>query len=320
MAGSLTFPWQEPIPPGVRISRWFNCWCRGGVDSYSMGLASAARRVVAPFEISKQRVWLAGLPDSFRGFRIVQVSDIHLGMFLSMESFQQTIEKINALEPDIVAVTGDYVTYSRAYIRPVARALSRLKARHGVYAVLGNHDFRVDPDEVADALSRQGIEVLRNRSVTIQRSETLHLAGVDDWGYGADLEQALREVPSGAPAILLAHNPRIIRAAAARGISLVLSGHTHGGQVKLPVLDKIKGTARRPRRFHAGLDRLQRTHIYVIRGLGTVVLPFRYRCPAEITQIELRPDKRSAAQPASASLVSGSALSSIESAHAVCSD
>jgi len=320
MAGSLTFPWQEPIPPGVRLSRWFTCWRHGGVDSYSMGLASAARRVVAPFEISKQRVWLSGLPATFRGFRIVQVSDIHLGMFLSLESFQQAIEKINALDPDIVAVTGDYVTYSRAYIRPVARALGRLKARHGVFAVLGNHDFRVDPDEVADALTRQGIEVLRNRSIVIDRGETLHLAGVDDWGYGADLDKALRDVPSGSAAVLLAHNPRIIRAAAARGIGLVLSGHTHGGQVNLPVFGSIYGNARKPKRFHAGLDRLHRTQIYVTRGLGTVVLPFRYRCPAEITQIELRPEKRSAADPVAGARIAKSAFAAIESTHAVCSD
>lgn len=320
MAGSLTFPWYEPVPPGIRFRRWLSCWQLGGVDRYSLGLVSAARRVVAPFEISRQRVWLAGLPESFRGFRIVQVSDIHLGMFLSMESFQQAIEKINALEPDIVAITGDYVTYSRAYINPVARALGKLHARHGVYAVLGNHDFRVDPDEVADALTRQGIEVLRNRSVTIERGSTLHLAGVDDWGYGADLNSALRHVPTDAPAILLAHNPRIIRAAAARGIGLVLSGHTHGGQVNLPGIGGIYGKTRKQKRFHAGLDRLHRTQIYVTRGLGTVVLPFRYRCPAEITQIELRPDRRSQTEPVSATALANSQLSSLGTPHAVCSD
>lgn len=320
MAGSLVFPWFERVPPGIRLRRWLSCWQQGGVDRYSLGLVSAARRVLAPFEISRQRVWLAGLPECFRGFRIVQVSDIHLGMFLSIESFQQAIEKINALEPDIVAITGDYVTYSRAYIKPVARALGRLQARHGVYAVLGNHDFRVDPDEVAGALSRHGIEVLRNRSVTIERGATLYLAGVDDWGYGADLDAALREVPSGGPAILLAHNPRIIRAAAARGIGLVLSGHTHGGQVNLPGLGGIYRKARKQRRFHAGLDRLQRTQIYVTRGLGTVVLPFRYRCPAEITQIELRPDRRGETEPVPAAALANSQLSSLGSPHAVCSD
>lgn len=294
MGSSLTFPWPDDAPPGVRLAQWIDRWNHGGVQPYSLGtMGTASDPLVRQLEITQRRLWVSGLPERFRKFRVVQLSDIHHGLFLPLESLQRVVDAINALQPDLIAITGDYVTYSRAYIEPVAYALGQLEARHGVYAVLGNHDYRVDADAVASALMRRGIDVLRNRSVRLgSASEPLYVAGVDDWNYGADLEAALADVPEGAPTMLLAHNPRIIHQAAERSVNLVLAGHTHGGQVNLPVVGNIYARSRNQMRFREGWDRLGRTQIYVSRGIGTVVLPWRYHCPPEISCLELNPDRR----------------------------
>ena len=215
----------------------------------------------------------------------MQISDIHHGLFLPEEWLSQAVCQANWLRPDIIALTGDFVTYSRRNIGPAAELLGMLRARYGVYAVLGNHDFRVDADAITAALRHQGIDVLRNRHISL--GESLYLAGVDDYGYGADLRGAMRGVPRGAATILLAHNPRVIHLASRNNVSLVLSGHTHGGQVNLPLLGTVYGRSPERLRYKIGWDRMGATQIYVSRGIGTIVLPWRLRCPAEITHLEL---------------------------------
>ena len=243
--------------------------------------------------ITTQRIWLSDLPEGFRGFRILQLSDIHHSLFVPLDQVAAVVELSNQLKPDLVALTGDFVSYSRSSIEPVAEILGGLRARAGVVAVLGNHDFRVGPDAVDRALRRQRIQVLRNRHRLLQRrGATLYLAGVDDYGYGADLGRAMRGIPEDAATILLAHNPRLVTAAACRGIGLVLSGHTHGGQVNLPLLGTVYGRSPEQMRFKMGWDRLGETQIYVSRGIGTIVLPLRWRCPAEVPLLELEPHQR----------------------------
>ena len=201
---------------------------------------------------------------------------------------EEAVQQANRLNPDIVALTGDFVTYSRANIDPAAEILGSLRARYGVYAVLGNHDFRVDADAVTQALRRQRIEVLRNRHIALGfGGASMYLAGVDDYGYGADLRRAVRGIPRDAATFLLAHNPRIISLAARHSVSLVLSGHTHGGQVNIPLLGTVYGRSPERLRYKIGWDRMGTTQIYVSRGIGTIVLPWRLRCPAEIIHLEL---------------------------------
>jgi predicted MPP superfamily phosphohydrolase len=240
--------------------------------------------------VTDQRIWLNSLPEGFRGFRILQLSDIHHSLFVPLSQVGAVVELSNALKPDLIALTGDFVSYSRASIEPVAEILRGLQARSGVVAVLGNHDFRVGADIVERALERRGIEVLRNRHLLLrERGDALYVAGVDDYRYGADLGSALEGIPADAPTILLAHNPRLLVAAACCGIDLVLSGHTHGGQVNLPLLGTVYGRSPERLRFKIGWDRLGSTQIYVSRGIGTIVLPWRLRCPAEIPRLELQP-------------------------------
>jgi len=241
-------------------------------------------------DVTDQRIWLNGLPQAFRGFRVLQLSDIHHSRYFPLDRVARMIELSNRLRPDLVALTGDFVTYSRASIEPIAEMLGMLRARAGVVAVLGNHDFRVGAATIERALRRRGIEVLRNRHILLRRGgEVLPVAGVDDYRYGADAERALAGIPQGAPTLLLAHNPRLLETLACHGVSLVLSGHTHGGQVNLPLLGSIYGRSPERLRFKIGWDRMGDTQIYVSRGIGTIVLPWRLRCPAEMPWLELLP-------------------------------
>jgi len=291
MGGSLTFP--VPGNPGVgdKFSRWLGRWRRGGIEHYTAGAktqASSGLRSGERFSVNDERIWLDALPGAFQGLRVVQISDVHHGLFLPKEWLSEAVRQANRLNPDIIALTGDFVTYSRRNIGPAAELLGRLRARYGVFAVLGNHDFRVDADAVTQALRRQRIDVLRNRHVTLWfGGESIYLAGVDDYGYGADLRRAMRGVPREAASILMAHNPRVIHLASRQGVSLVLSGHTHGGQVNLPLLGTVYGRSPERLRYKIGWDRMGATQIYVSRGIGTIVLPWRLRCPAEITHLEL---------------------------------
>jgi predicted MPP superfamily phosphohydrolase len=291
MGNSLTFPVPENLRPGDRLSRWVGRWRSGGIEHYASGgkLQGARRwRSGERFFVNQERIWLDALPSAFNGLRIVQISDIHHGLFLPKEWLQEAVQQANRLNPDIIALTGDFVTYSRRNIDPAAEILGRLRARYGVFAVLGNHDFRVDADAVTQALRRQRIDVLRNRHISLGfGGSSLYLAGVDDYGYGADLRRAVRGIPPDAATVLMAHNPRIIRLASRHSVSLVLSGHTHGGQVNIPLLGTVYGRSPERLRYKIGLDRLGTTQIYVSRGIGTIVLPWRLRCPAEITHLEL---------------------------------
>ena len=250
--------------------------------------AVGTRRLAKDPIVTEVDIWLRRLPSGHDGLSIIHLTDIHHGLFTTLEEVQRAVQIANHLKPDLVALTGDYVTLSPAYIGPVARALGKLRARLGVFAVLGNHDFQVDADAMAKALLDQQIHVLRNNHCPIRTSSgTLWLVGVDDmWSSSDDLPSALESVPRRDAKILLCHNPRGIHQASDQGIDLVLSGHTHGGQVRLPVVSFLY-RSKLGRRFVEGWNRLGETQIYVNRGIGKVVVPVRLSCPPEIARIVL---------------------------------
>ncbi|MGH9793145.1 MAG: metallophosphoesterase, partial [Candidatus Acidiferrales bacterium] len=279
---SYTFPYSNKARLKGGLDRWMTRWRGGGVEKYALlNACEAEERLTlawgrqAGIEVSQHRIRLGGLPEGLRNLRIVQLTDIHHGLYLPLQAVMDAVALANRLEPDIAALTGDFITYSRAYIQPVAETLAGLRTRLGSYAVLGNHDFRVGADAVTRALRREGIHVLRNQhSVVRVRGHALHLAGVDDLHYGADLARAMRGIRADAATLLLSHQPGILRQAARARVGLVLSGHTHGGQVRLPARAGREGSAAR-RRFQSGLDAMGSTQIYVSRGIGTVVVPLR---------------------------------------------
>ena len=259
--------------------------------SLALSLTHVARAALTePYMLSieHKRIHLNRLPKAFDGFRVVQLSDIHHGPFSSREQIERAVETANRLQPDIIALTGDYISKERQYAAPCAEMLGRLKAKYGVYAVLGNHDHWVDAALITDLFRAEGITVLINEGMHFEKNgASFWLAGVDDTMVGLeDLSLALAGARSDEMKLLLAHNPIILRRAARASVDLVLSGHTHGGQV---AIRGERSTVRGARKRHLkGLGRLANTQIYVNRGLGTVVLPIRYGCPPEISLLELR--------------------------------
>ncbi len=241
-------------------------------------------------EITETDILLDRLPAPYHDLRIVQLTDIHHSLLTPIEDVERAVHLANLLRPDLVALTGDYVTLSPAYIWPVARSLGKLRARLGVFAVLGNHDFQAGAAEITRALGDQRIRVLRNSHFALRRrSSILWIAGVDDlWSQADDFHAALHKLPTEDAKILLCHNPEGIREAAEYGVDFVLSGHTHGGQVRLPVVGSVFGRSKLGKRFVEGWNRLNGTQIYISRGIGKVLLPMRLGCPPEIACLRLR--------------------------------
>jgi predicted MPP superfamily phosphohydrolase len=257
----------------------------------ALSLSEAARSALAePFmlTIERREIFLKRLPSRLDGFRIVQLSDLHLGPLTSGEQLRRAIEVANNLNPDIIALTGDYISHERQYAAPCAEIVGRLRARCGVFAVLGNHDHWTDAALITDLFRAEGLTVLINEGMRFEKDgASFWLAGVDDTMVGLeDLPLALAGARADEMKLLLAHNPIILRRAARAGVDLVLSGHTHGGQVAIRPERSASGRPRR--RLLRGLGRQGETQIYVTRGLGTVILPIRYGCPPEVSLIELR--------------------------------
>src|SRR5467141_377362 len=238
--------------------------------------------------IERQQIYLRRLPKALDGLRIVHLSDLHFGPIVNPRHLERAIEAANDLDPDLIALTGDYISHDRGYAAPCAELVGRLRARYGVFAVLGNHDHWTDAALIADLFRAEGIRVLLNEGMRIDLSgESFWLAGVNDTMVGLeDLPLALAGSSEDEMKLLLAHNPIILRRAARHGVDLVLSGHTHGGQVTIRSERSASGRPRR--RLLRGLGRQGETQIYVTRGLGTVILPVRYGCPPEVSVLELR--------------------------------
>jgi uncharacterized protein len=217
---------------------------------------------------------------------VVHLSDTHHSPFTSLEHIRSAVELANAMNPDVAVLTGDYVSHDAEYIAPVAKVLGELKAKNGIYACLGNHDHWTDPDRVNECLRNEGINVLVNEGFRLEIDGAFFwLAGVDDHMAGkTDVAAALRGSFPDEMKLLLAHNPVIFRQAVRAGIDLTLSGHTHGGQIR--IRDSRQRLIRRRRK--AGLHRQKGSQIYITRGIGTVVLPFRYQCPPEVSLLEFR--------------------------------
>ena len=253
-------------------------------------LSQVARYALAEantLTVEEISIRLKRLPKNLDGFRIVHLSDIHHSPFTDLEHISRTVKIANQLKPDMFVLTGDFVSHETEYIAPMAEVLGELESEFGSFACLGNHDHWTDAQLVTDSLRARNINVLINKGFRFTaRNASFWLAGVDDYMVGqTDLRQALRGSFPDEMKILLAHNPKILYRAARAEVDLMLSGHTHGGQVK--IRDDEKRIIPR-RKLKNGLHRRRETQIYITRGIGTVVLPVRYGCPPEISSIELR--------------------------------
>ena len=238
--------------------------------------------------VEQQPIRLAQLPASLDGFKIVQLSDFHLYPFTTISLIERAVAKANELAPDLVVLTGDFVLETAESIFDLAPVLAKLNPRHGLFAVLGNHDYWTNPEVVKQGLAEQGIELLHNKGVLLNQSQ-LFLAGVDDlWSGQPDIVAALADWREGVPTVLLAHEPDFADELLADGrIQLQLSGHSHGGQVRVPGRGPIV-LPRYGQKYHNGLYHVGQGQVYTNRGIGVVGPAVRLNCPPEITEIILQ--------------------------------
>jgi predicted MPP superfamily phosphohydrolase len=254
----------------------------------------------ARVERTHLRPRLPGLAPELEGLRVVQVSDLHIGNRLDGPSLTRMVARINATEPDVLVLTGDLFDHDPEPVEDGARRLADLRARHGVYAVLGNHDHYVGTGHVLEAMARHAphIRVLRDEIVRLPLPAPLYLAGADDPGAdwsaprphlpGLDALAGAR--PQDGPVILLVHRPQAFPQAASLGFPLVLAGHTHGGQLAVPGFARRYNLASVVTRYTRGLYRINGSTLYVNRGLGVGGPRLRIQCPREIATLELAAD------------------------------
>ncbi|MFN8642188.1 MAG: metallophosphoesterase [Candidatus Binatia bacterium] len=270
----------------------------------SLGMGAIALLMGYGYIAGQHELRVTRLPVPVRGLgrplRVAQISDIHIGQNLSRAQLVRFVDEVNATAPDLVCITGDIADSPQADLDAFFPLLGRLRARHGVCAILGNHDHGAGADRVVAALRRwTAFHVLRDAAITIDcDGASLHVIGLDDrgkdWARGISFDPQLAELlaaaPADVPVLLLAHRPDIFAQAAAAGVPLTLAGHTHGGQLALPWFGgRRRNLAEFVTAFHRGLFRRAEAHLYVNSGLGVTGQRIRLFTPREITLAELRP-------------------------------
>jgi predicted MPP superfamily phosphohydrolase len=245
-------------------------------------------------------IYLTRLPEACEGFRIAQITDIHFGPYMDTPGLERAVRLAEDFQPDLVALTGDFVShplYQRNGLEgarnaePCADVFARWKGAPPMIAVLGNHDHWNNPDMVTGSLRDRGIVVLRNASHVIEREkQLLWIAGTDDaLESRADVAQAIAQIPPTDPTILLAHEPDFADHAAKFPVDLQLSGHSHGGQVRLPGVGPII-LPDLARKYHTGLNRVGRLQVFTSHGVGVINPPVRLNCPPKVSLLTLHKD------------------------------
>lgn len=242
-------------------------------------------------DIVETTVRIKGLPPGFIGFRVCQITDIHHSPVISLDYIRSVVEEANRLAPDLVVLTGDYIDTGKKYMAPAIEALSRLKAAHGTVAILGNHDHFIGRGYAEDVIGSHKIPLLRNSHIYLEsKGSTLCIAGVADLLEDTpDAKEALKGVDPAIPRLLLSHHPDYAETLPPdERIDLVISGHTHGGQVRLPFGPAPVVPSKYGQKYSGGLVDLEGgRQVYVSRGIGTSMIPVRFNCPPELTLIKL---------------------------------
>lgn len=286
-------PRTQITPPPHLTRRALLKWMTTLTVAGGAGAAGAAYAYnVEPHNIQIERVQIAlpRLPGAFDGITIAHLSDLHLGPYVTEDHLLQAVQMTNALKPDAIVLTGDLVNSSWRYIQPCAEIISKFQAPLGVFAVLGNHDYWVGfLNLMVQSVKKSGITLLRNQAVPITRGRsTLYFVGIDDlWLQLADMRRAIETVPQNACKIALMHEPDFADIAAQAEVDLQLSGHSHGGQVRLPILGPLI-LPRYGEKYPMGFYRIGNfTRLYTTRGIGVLPPGVRFNCPPEITMLTL---------------------------------
>jgi len=281
-----------------------------GVDAFAFfriasvgGVATAGLIFIWGFTVGQAltrhvhvKVAVDGLAASLHGLRIVQVSDLHIGNGMERDRLAKLVDRVNALEPELIVLTGDLFDFNPIFVEEGAKGLGRLRAPRGVFGVLGNHDMYVGHEAIYSALERHAphIRMLRGDHVQVEADAPLYIGGVEDPGrewtardvHLEDLENLGRAKPGDGPTLLLVHRPEAFPQAARLGFEVVLAGHTHGGQIAMPGYARLN-LARFITRYDRGLYRDGRSQLYVNRGAGVAGPAIRVNCSREITVLEL---------------------------------
>lgn len=258
----------------------------------ALPLVAGAEALAAlqPLVVNRRRVFLSGLPAGFDGLRIAHLSDFHHGPHVSRARIRGAVRLANSLEPDLVALTGDFIHRGKDWVEGCFRELAHLEAPLGVFAVLGNHDhYAKSADHVRSAMRRAGIHELTNCGVNLRRrGGELRLGGVGDlWMDKQDLRAALGRSGRADSAVLLSHNPDYAERIRDDRVGLVLSGHTHGGQCVFPLVGAPILPSRYGQKYASGLCRAPVAKVFVTTGIGHSSPPVRINCPAEVALLEL---------------------------------
>ncbi|MBX3186039.1 MAG: metallophosphoesterase [Labilithrix sp.] len=273
----------EPVGPSPGFFMW----------TYATGL------VVCGYGVTLRRWWfvtrnvevpIRGLDPKLDGYTIAQLSDLHIGALTPLWWGMRWVKASNALSPDLVAITGDMVTSGVEFHGDIAELVGGLRGKDGVFVIMGNHDYFGEGEPLVTLLRERGAHVLRNQGTVIEREGAkLYLAGTDDtWTKRANLDAALEERPDGMPTVLLQHDPDRFPQAAKRDVALVLSGHTHGGQIAVPFFGRYVNASKLAHRYHIGVYKEGDATLYVHPGLGTTGPPMRLGVAPAIALITLR--------------------------------
>lgn len=258
----------------------------------AISATSAYARLIEPYNyaLSETNIFIRDLPQAFEGFRIAQLTDVHHSRIVGLEAIERVVSLTQQIKPDLIALTGDYTTSYRRYIEPCAEVLGKLNAPEGVWAVLGNHDHYTDPELTTRALERNHISVLNNVNTLLRRrSDSLQLSGIDDTSWaGDDWTRALYGLSRTRPTVLLSHQPIVLDLPQVEDISLILSGHTHGGQINIPWLGTPARLLTKDLKYAHGLFKRGETQLYVSSGTGVIGLPLRFGVRPEIAVLRLR--------------------------------
>jgi predicted MPP superfamily phosphohydrolase len=259
------------------------------IASAVVSIGGIALQEACDLGVTRADISLRGLPPDMDGFSIVQVSDVHYGMLTENGRLSKIVDQVNKLQPDVVVITGDLVDEGVSHMEEMAIPLSRLRVRHGIFAVTGNHEYYAGVDRAVSIMRAAGIKVLRNEVQIV--SDRLQILGIDDptgsrrlGNPSPDFDKLLSRLNPNGPTILLYHQPVQFEKAASVGVGLQLSGHTHGGQ-----LFPIRYISRIIYPLTPGLHQIEKSHLYVSRGVGTWGPPMRLMSPPELVYIRLRP-------------------------------
>jgi uncharacterized protein len=273
----------QPIGPSPGVFLW----------TYATGLVVCGYGCTIRrwfFVTRRIEIPVRGLAPELDGYTIAQLSDLHIGAFTPLWWGKRWAVAANAANADLVVVTGDMVTSGVAFHEDIAELVGGLRAKDGTYVIMGNHDYFGEGEPLVSLLQARGAHVLRNEGVLLEREGAqLFLAGMDDtWTKRANMDAALAARPDGVPAVLLAHDPDRFPDAVSRDVDVVLSGHTHGGQVALPFLGRFVNASKLAHRYHIGVYEEGDSTLYVHPGLGTTGPPIRLGVAPVVALLKLR--------------------------------